>query len=69
MSKTIIQAHDDAVIAVQEALVLTHEDAKLAAQVYLKSMLDDGFFVMEQREDVTFEELSSANEKDPGLRR
>lgn len=63
MSKTIIQAHDDAVIALQEALLLTHEDAKLAAQTYLKSMLDDGYFVMALQDGVTFEELKSSNGK------
>jgi hypothetical protein len=64
MSKTIIQAHEDAVIAIQEALLLSNEDAKAAAQAYLKSMLDDGYAVMRRDDEVTFEELNKSYGKD-----
>lgn len=62
MSKTIIQAHKDAIAAARWE---THFESHVekVVQAYLKSMMDDGFIISAKDADVTFEEVNRADGK------
>jgi hypothetical protein len=62
MSKTIIQAHKDALAAARwETHFESHVDK--VVQAYLKSMMDDGFVIMPKDSEVTFDEVNEGNGK------
>ena len=56
MSKTITQAHKDAIAAARPE---THFESHVekVVQAYLKSMLDDGFVIVEKDADIRLEDL------------
>lgn len=63
MSKTIIQAHKDALASARwETHFESH--AEKVVQVYLKSMMDDGFVMTPKDDEVTFDEVNESNGKD-----
>lgn len=62
MSKTIIQAHKDAIAAARWE---THFESHVekVVQAYLKSMMDNGFVVSPKETVVTFDEVNQDNGK------